>query len=160
MFETNYLWVFYSSFNMPYLKYITVILASTLKFLGGPIAGISLGLNWIETAICAATGMMFTVFVAMFTGGFLWKKWQDYQSPKLFSKRTRYAVKIWKRFGIKGIAFLTPLIFTPIGGTLIAVSFKVNRTTIFLWMLVSAIFWGIVQAFVFDQIPLLRGLLV
>jgi hypothetical protein len=62
------------------------------------------------------------------------------KKSRLFSKRTRLAVKVWKKSGMTGIAILTPLLFTPIGGTLIAVSFKVPRLTIILQMLL----WGIV----------------
>ena len=52
-----------------FLKYLSVALASTLKFFGGPIAGVVLKLTWIETAICSAIGMMFSVFVLTFVGG-------------------------------------------------------------------------------------------
>ena len=143
---------------MPYFKYISVILASTLKFLGGPIAGITLGLGWIETALCATVGMMITVTIAVFLGDYIIQLFFKNSKKILFSKRTRYAVKVWKGFGIQGIAFLTPLIFTPIGGTFIALSFKVKRVNIFGWMLLSAVFWGVVQSLLFFQIPFLRGL--
>ena len=143
---------------MPYFKYISVILASTLKFLGGPITGITLGLGWIETALCATVGMMITVTITIFLGNYIIRLFSKNGQRPLFSKRTRYAVKVWKGFGIQGIAFLTPLIFTPIGGTLIALSFKVKRINIFGWMLLSAVFWGVVQSLLFFQIPFLRGL--
>jgi hypothetical protein len=52
-----------------FLKYLSVALASTLKFFGGPIAGVMLKLTWIETALCSAVGMMFTVFVLTYLGG-------------------------------------------------------------------------------------------
>ena len=45
------------------LKYLSVALASTLKFFGGPITGVILKLNWIETAFCSAVGIMFSVVI-------------------------------------------------------------------------------------------------
>ncbi len=141
---------------MPWLKYFSVIIATTIKFLGGPVAGVTLGLSWLETAICSTIGMMLTVTLTLLVGKYI--VMLLFSKSKLFSKRTRFAVKIWKGFGIKGIAFLTPLIFTPIGGTFIALSFNVNKFKILIWMLISAALWGVVQSILLFQIPFLRGL--
>ena len=133
-----------------FLKYLSVALASTLKFFGGPIAGVVLKLTWIETAICSAIGMMFSVFVLTFVGGAI----QDFikkrrkKPPKRFSRTNRMAVNIWKRFGIIGIAFLTPPLFTPLFGPILAVAFKVPRPAIFLWMSASAIIWGLAISYI------------
>lgn len=79
-------------------------------------------------------------------------------APKRFTKRTRMAIRIWKRSGLAGIAFLTPLILTPIGGTILALSFGVKRGQVVLYMLVSALVWAIVQTLAFYQIPGLKGM--
>lgn len=127
------------------LKYLSVALASTLKFFGGPITGVILKLTWIETALCSVAGMMFSVFLLTFVGkgiqGLIKKHRKS--APKKFSRTTRIAVNIWKKFGIIGIAFLTPPLFTPIFGPILAVAFKVPRTSIFMWMFVSAMIWGL-----------------
>jgi uncharacterized membrane protein len=127
---------------MPWAKYISVVLASTVKFVAGPIMGIALGLKWWETALCTVVGMMLSVVVFLFLGTAIQHLISRYRKQKtpLFSKRTRLAVRVWKKSGMTGIAFLTPLLFTPIGGTLIAVSFKVPRLTILAQML----FWGVI----------------
>jgi hypothetical protein len=127
---------------MPWAKYISVILASMLKFVAGPLAGIALRLNWWETAVCTVVGMMLSVVIFVFLGTAIQQLISRYRKkkPRLFSKRTRLAVRVWKKSGMTGIAILTPLLFTPIGGTLIAVSFKVPRLTIILQMLL----WGVV----------------
>ncbi|SKC16600.1 hypothetical protein [Dyadobacter psychrophilus] len=133
-----------------FLKYLSVALASTLKFFGGPIAGVVLKLTWIETAICSAIGMMFSVLVLTYVGGAI----QDFikkrrkTPPKKFSRTNRIAVNIWKRFGIIGIAFLTPPLFTPLFGPILAVAFKVPRASIFLWMSTSAIVWGLAISYI------------
>jgi uncharacterized membrane protein len=134
-----------------YLKYLTVILTSSLKFVGGPLAGVALRMGLAETAICVSIGMMLTVILFVFLSDIIQVFINKYrtQKPKLFSRRSRYAVKIWQRFGMSGIAFLTPLLFTPIGGTLIAISFKVNKLKIVYSMLISAVFWAIVQTLFF-----------
>lgn len=127
------------------LKYLSVALASTLKFFGGPITGVVLKLNWVETAFCSAAGMMFTVFLLTYVGKAIQKYIADRRksAPKLFNRTNRLAVRIWRKFGIIGIAFLTPPLFTPIFGPILAVAFKVPRASIFLWMSVSAVTWGL-----------------
>lgn len=132
---------------MPWAKYISVVLASMLKFIAGPITGIALGLTWVETACCTLLGMMLTVLLIIFLGKVAQQIIKSYQKqkPRLFSKRARLSVKVWQKSGITGIALLTPLLFTPIGGTLIAVSFKVTPLKIIVQML----FWGAIWAIIF-----------
>lgn len=131
---------------MPWAKYISVVLASMVKFVAGPVTGIALGLKWWETALCTVVGMMLSVIVFLFLGTAIQHLISRYrkQKPPLFSKRTRLAVRVWKKSGMTGIAFLTPLLFTPIGGTLIAVSFKVPRLTIIAQMLLWGVILGVV----------------
>ena len=145
---------------MPLGKYFTVILATAIKFFNGPIAGLFLDLSWIETALCSIIGMMTMVGLVCFIGlevRILIEKYRK-TKPKLFSKRSRFAVKIWRKLGIWGIACFTPLLFTPIGGTLLALSFKVPIPKILFSMLVFAVFWGIILTFVIFQISELRHL--
>ena len=61
----------------------------------------------------------------------------------LFSRRSRAIVRIYRRFGMIGIAFLTPILFSPIGGTVIATQLHVPRWRILLHMTWSAAFWGL-----------------
>ncbi len=143
--------------TMEYAKYISVILTSMLKFIGGPLAGLALQLTWIETAICTLIGMMISVLLVVFAHSALDKLILRYRktAPRLFSKRTRFAVKVWRRSGIAGIALLTPLLLTPIGGTALAVSFRVPPFRIILAMLLSGIFWALVFTVLVYQLPAL-----
>ncbi|AQG81591.1 hypothetical protein [Spirosoma montaniterrae] len=146
---------------MSVARYVSVILASTIKFVGGPLSGAALGLSWFETALCTMLGMMLSVVAVVYAGAALQALLQRYRTkpPQRFTRRTRLAVRIWQRSGMAGIALLTPLILTPIGGTALAVSFRVPRPTILLYMLVSAILWAIIQTIALYQIPGLAGLL-
>lgn len=143
---------------MQFARYLSVIIASTVKFVAGPLSGMALGLTWLETAICTVIGMMLTVVIISYTGAALQALLDRYRprTPKRFTKRTRMAVRIWKRSGLMGIALLTPLLLTPIGGTVLAVSFRVNRGQLFLNMLGSAILWAIVQTLALYQLPRLK----
>jgi hypothetical protein len=146
---------------MQFAKYVSVIVASTIKFIGGPLSGVALGLTWLETAICTTVGMMISVVAVTYAGAALQALTQRFRSqqPKRFTNRTRMAVRVWKRSGLIGIALLTPLILTPIGGTALAVSFRVNRGRLLLYMLISGILWAIIQSLAIYQIPGLKGLI-
>lgn len=140
---------------MSYAKYISVALASMLKFIGGPLAGLALKLSWHETAVCSAIGMMASVFLVLFAGTAISQIQGRYRkaAPRLFTKRTRLAVRIWQRSGLAGIALLTPILLTPIGGTALALSFRVTTPRIVVAMLMSGSFWGVVLSWGMFQLP-------
>lgn len=148
----------------PISEYIAVALASTFKFVGGPVAGIAMGLSWLETTLCSAAGMMVTVFLITYgsnllkrfssfrwlinfirgLGSFGWVK-RLFKPRKIFSRTTRLAVTVKSRLGLWGVAFLTPFLFTPILGTFIALSFRFPKREILEKMLVCGLVAGFLQ---------------
>ena len=147
---------------MQWGAYFAVMAASSIKFVAGPLTGFGLGLSMLETIVCTWVGMMFTVTVMLTIGRFLVQQISRIrvQKPKLFSGRVRYAVSIWQRFGIKGIAVMTPLLCTPIGGSLLALSFKVPTPRVLFFMAISGIFWSIVFTVLFYQLTFVRDLII
>ncbi len=130
------------------LKYLSVYLLSMVKFVAGPLAGLASGLSYLETVLFTASGMMSTVLLFTFFGkplrGFLLRTlWKD---KKRFTKRNRRFVTIWKKWGMFGVCFLTPVIFSPIGGALLANLFGGPKKQIVLYMLFSAVFWGFITS--------------
>ncbi len=124
-----------------------------LKFMFGPITGLSLQLGWVETAICTVIGMMLMIILVVFASAFLQKLSSRFfprkEKPKKFTKMTRLAIKIRRKFGLIGIAFLTPIIFTPPIGAVLATAFRYPKQAILLNMLISAVAWAIVQSLFF-----------
>ncbi|MGB0524800.1 MAG: hypothetical protein ACPGJS_17640 [Flammeovirgaceae bacterium] len=129
-------------------KYLLVTAWSMFKFIFGPISGVSFGLHPVETYLCTVTGMMLTATLlsSEFTRAPILRllafMTRRKKKKRVFSKRARTVVKIWNKFGMKGVAFLTPLLLTPPFGTLVAVSFGARRRKILLYMLISASFWA------------------
>jgi uncharacterized membrane protein len=138
---------------MNFAKYISVIAISMLKFAGGPLTGLALKLGWVETAICSVIGMMITISLIVFSGEFIQKIWAKFfpkkEKAKKFTKMNRLAIKTRRKFGLIGISLLTPLLFTPIGGAVLAVAFRYDKREIIVQMLISAVVWAIVQTLFF-----------
>lgn len=133
-------------------EYIAVAFASTLKFVGGPIAGLALNLAWWETSLFSAIGMMLTVFLVIYGGGFLKKIVKTFKKnkpSKIFTRSNRTAVKVKTKLGLWGIAFLTPFIFTPILGSYLALSFRFNKVEIIWKMFVCGLVAGTIQTLFF-----------
>ena len=128
------------------LKIISVYFSSMLKFILGPIGGYAAGLNLITTILTTIAGMMTMVFLFTYFGNWLQKN----VLAKLFRKRNKFSVKnkkfvtIWKKYGLVGVAVLTPVILTPIGGTVLAVSSGSPKEKIMLYMFISAVAWSII----------------
>ena len=126
-------------------KYFTVFSVSAFKFILGPVTGYFLELTLLETIITTVLGMMATVIIIAYAGGTIRAKILQlfFSKRRIFTPRNRKVVKIWRKYGIWGVAFLTPLLFSPPVGAAIAVSFGEKKFKIFSTMLISAIFWGI-----------------
>ncbi|MGI4835919.1 small multi-drug export protein [Hymenobacter polaris] len=127
------------------MKLASVFLLSTVKFLGGPLAGSSMGIGFWPTLLLTVAGMMTSVFLISGVG----RRWVRHRQQQrrlrrvpMFSKRSRNIIKVFKKFGMGGIAFLTPVLLSPIGGTVIATLLGVPRRRIMLHMLWSAVLWG------------------
>lgn len=131
---------------MTILKYLTVFLFSMFKFAFGAISGIAAGLSVAETFFFSVLGMMFSVvlfsILSLQVKEYVARRNKDKVKP-LFSTKTRKMVRLWNKYGLVGVAFLTPILFSPIVGTMLAVSFGEKRSRIFAYMLMSAIFWGL-----------------
>lgn len=134
------------------LKYLTVYFSSMVKFIGGPVLGYATGLSFLETIIFNVLGMMTTVFIVSFVGRKIKLALFKKRKRKLFTTRNRRLVSVWRKWGLIGIAFLTPLIFSPIVGASVAASFGEKTGKIAFYMLLSALFWSVTYTVFFFKI--------
>ncbi|HEY8937053.1 MAG TPA: hypothetical protein VIM65_17620 [Cyclobacteriaceae bacterium] len=127
------------------LKITSVYFASMLKFIFGPVGGYAAGLNLITTVLTTVAGMM--TIVVLFTFGGNWLR-QNVLSK--FSRKSKFHISnkrfvtIWKKYGLVGVAILTPLILTPIGGTILAISSGSPKDKIIVYMFISAAAWSLI----------------
>jgi hypothetical protein len=129
------------------LRAIPVYFSCMLKFILGPVGGYASGLNLVTTILTTVFGMMTVVFLFTFFGDWLRDKvlirFVKKNKAKSEARNKRFAT-IWKKYGLPGVALLTPLILTPIGGTLLAVSSGSPKDKIIFYMFISASFWSVV----------------
>jgi len=174
-----YFGVLFIRFMDPVSEYIAVALASSFKFVGGPVAGMAMGLSLLETALCSAAGMMLTVFLITYGSNLLKRlsatRWFTKiaaffhrvahspqirrifgkRSRKVFSRTTRLAVKIKSSLGLWGVALLTPFLFTPVLGTFLALSFRFPKREILEKMLVCGLLAGFLQTIAIHYLKVL-----
>lgn len=136
------------------ITFLGIYFLSLFKFIAGPVLGSAAGYGVIESIFVTVAGMMTSVFLFTLVGN-KFKKYLKLRFNKkkpIFSKKNRTLVKVWKKYGEIGIAIITPLVLTPIGGTLIMVSFGAKKRHIYLNMLLSSLFWATVFCLSIDQL--------
>lgn len=128
------------------LKSIPVFLSSMVKFILGPSLGYGARLHPLTTIIVTVGGMMTSVVAFTYFGEWFRTRvlHRFLESRKKFTPRNRKFVKIWKKYGLTGVAILTPLILTPIGGTILAVSAGSPKERIIFFMFISAVTWAVI----------------
>ena len=132
------------------LKAIPIYFWCMLKFVFGPAGGYAVGLHPITTILTTVAGMMTVVFVFTFFENWIHKRiLSRFKKRKANVKQAERFQNIWKRYGLAGVALLTPIILTPIGGTLLAVSSGSPKDKIIFYMFVSASFWAVVISMAF-----------
>jgi hypothetical protein len=122
------------------LKAIPIYLLSALKVVFGPTLGYAAQLHIITSMIVTFMGMMTSVVVITFFGGLLrngiLKNWFLRQEEK--AKTSRFA-----KYGLVGLAILTPLLLTPILGTILTVAGGYPRRKIILYMAITGALYAI-----------------
>ena len=121
-----------------------------VKFFGGPLTGAALGLGFWQTLGLTVAGMMTSVAIFSMVGSAVSRYYARARIRKkkpIFNKKSRRIVKVWQKFGMGGIAFLTPVLLSPIIGTIIATVLGAKRGQILLHMLWSAVLWGTIFTF-------------
>ncbi|SFA88858.1 small multi-drug export protein [Algoriphagus aquimarinus] len=134
------------------------------KFLAGPVLGSAAGYSVWQNVLVTVAGMMTSVVIFTLVGTRIKDTLDEkiFTKPKLvFSKKNRRIVQLWKKYGEIGIALFTPILLSPIGGTLIMVSFGVKKRHIYFHMFWSACFWAVVFSLSIDHllaVPFIKNL--
>jgi hypothetical protein len=69
---------------------------------------------------------------------------------RIFTRRNRRIVRIWKSYGLIGLAALTPILFSIPIGTFIITRLERNHKKILLYMFISVSCWSLVLTSIFE----------
>jgi uncharacterized membrane protein len=138
-------------------------MSAILFIKGGVPMALGMGFSFFEsvtvTSLGGITGTIFFVFLSE-------KLIANYQKlkrkriekkeiakpKKIFTRSNRLIIKTKKRFGLAGIAFLTPLLFSFPLGCFVAVRFFKEKQKIIMYMCASVMFWSVSGYFFYKPI--------
>lgn len=127
------------------LKYVSVYLLGMTKFMVGPPIGVAIGMPTVWTIVFSVLGMMTSVLIFSLIGEHTGYPRITRLINYVKDKRgiNKHFMYLWKKFGVIGVTFLTPVFFTPIIGTILVTAMGSPRGKVLIYMFFSAIFWSI-----------------
>ena len=134
------------------IPYFTVYASSAIRFFLGPALGIGYGLGIGLTVLLTTAGMMSTVFSITFFDHIIQifiLHFFNLKKRKRFTPRTRKFIKIWKYSGIRGVAFITPILLSPVIGVILLNAVGAKKKEIIKWMFISALIWSSIESILF-----------
>jgi hypothetical protein len=136
------------------VTFFGIVFLTMFKFIAGPLLGHAAGYSLLGIVTVTVTGMMSSVFFFTMLGSQFKKilALRTKKKKRVFSKKNRSIVRYWAKYGEVGIAFLTPILLTPVGGTLVLVSFGTKKRKIYLHMFWSGLLWSTVFGLSIEQI--------
>ncbi len=132
------------------LKYLSVAGLASLKMVPAVALAGSENLSAAETFFSLVAGGITGVSVFTYFGKKIRDAIQNFRNKRTKKKvltknkirRMRLIIKIWRRFGILGVAFLTPPFFSPPIGPAIAIAFGERPKRIIIFLSISVILWS------------------
>ena len=133
------------------LTILTIYFLCMFKIIFGPTMGYAAGFSPLLSVIITVAGMMTTILIFTFFGERLRATiLQRFLKPKkVFTPKNRRFVKIWKKYGEIGIAFLTPILLSPPGGAIIAMALGGSRKKTVAYMFLWSVVWSTIITYTF-----------
>ncbi len=141
---------------------LSIFLTAGTKFLFSPSLGYYFGLTLTQTFLLTTAGGITGIFAFAFLGEVIRRYWRKFtclfivpfskksylelvnEPSKRFSRTKRLIVKIKKKFGLFGIAFVTPAIISIPVGTVIAMNLYTKKRKVLLALCISLLSWSVV----------------
>lgn len=124
----------------------TIGLSAIKHTFGGLPMAAGFGFSYLEvaafTAIGGIIGVAAFLFLAESIKAFSNRYFPSKKAKRIFTKKNRFIVKVKQRFGLAGIAFLTPSILSVPIGTMVAASIFRDRKKVFLYLSMAVLIWS------------------
>lgn len=154
---------------------IQVIIISGIKFIVAIPISIGMGFNFIQTFMITTAGGLLGVIFFFYLGEgilILWKhnffkikgifvkqnsvqltrtaKQKKELKKSIFTWRNRFIVNVRRKWGLIGIAILTPVLLSiPLGTFLANRYYKKNKRNVLIYLSVSVTCWSLIMSFVY-----------
>ncbi len=125
------------------LFYLSVVLMSGLKFMVGVAMSLAKGLSFWEQFLCTTGGGLLGTAFFTYLGDRVRLWLRRGKPPRSIPERW---ARLWSRYGLWGIALLTPPILSPPIGTAIALAFGTPRHLALQRIAIAMIGWGLLFA--------------
>ncbi|MCX6312753.1 MAG: hypothetical protein NT084_14115 [Bacteroidetes bacterium] len=144
-----------------WLKIVEVGLIASVKFLFAPFEAERYNFSFWESFAVTTIGGLVGIFVFYYAGSKLTTWWRhivalikslfmhkpveviERKHRKVFTRGRRFIIGIKMKFGLVGVAFVTPcLISIPIG-TIVAANFYRKKRNVMLYFIISLLFWSL-----------------
>jgi uncharacterized membrane protein len=134
---------------------VSVFLLSTVKFvLGGVPLALTLGFSFFEAVVVTSLGGFTGVLIFVGLSDLILKKVKHLKhhkqhdvkakkDKKKFTRKNRLIITVKQRFGLLGIAGLTPFLFSIPIGCFIATRYFKDKQKIIIYMFASVLLWSI-----------------
>ena len=154
-----------------FFKLFEVLILSGVKFLIAPTLSFKLGFDFSETVVVTTIGgilgVIFFFFLSEIILRFFKRAWpkikqsfsmqkseplpvpvikKNTSSKKNFSRKNKFIVLTRRKYGLWGIAFLTPILLSIPLGTFLASKYYKNKKSVLLSLTLSVIGWSIVMS--------------
>lgn len=133
-----------------YFIYLVLFLLGATPFfevVGVIPIGVAAGLPAVPVTIVAFAGNILTIWLLIIMMDRV-KEWlrkrKEKKDKDIPEKRQKRAVNLWKKYGLPGLAILSPFLIGSHLGTILAMSFGGTRKRITIWMTLSILGWTIV----------------
>ncbi|MBL0049050.1 MAG: hypothetical protein IPP32_13250 [Bacteroidetes bacterium] len=130
---------------------ISVFLLSTVKFVLGSVPlALGFGFSFLKSLLVTTAGGFLGVFIFVNTSEYILNRWQERKKTKKkitpfkknFTRKNKLIVRTKRRFGLTGIALLTPLLLSIPIGSFIALRYFKNKHKVLVYLFGSVIFWS------------------
>lgn len=129
------------------IAYLAIFLLGATPFLevvGIIPIGIAAGLPAIPVTILAFAGNIITIWLLILMTDHV-KKWlqKRKENKGISEKKGKRARAVWKKYGLPGLALLSPILIGSHLGAILAMSFGGTRSKITFWMTLSVVLWSL-----------------
>lgn len=121
------------------LKLLSTAAAGALDVWVGIFTGVALGLHPISSGVVSIASAVVAVMLVVVLGERL--QGRIYRSRRLLRRRERIE-RVWKRYGILGVALQAPLLTGPLLATVLALGLGAPPRPLLVWMIASIVLWG------------------